>query len=117
MIRRIATVAAFALSFSAQAAKEAGPVEVEALAAPCAACHGAGGAKPILPSYPIIAGQYEDYLVHALKGYRDGKRKNAVMAGQAANLSDDQIEALADYYANQDSPLYTPRIEHGSGAQ
>lgn len=114
----LAIAACASLSTPALAAGDsAGPVDAKALAAPCAACHGEGGVKPILPSYPIIGGQYEDYLVHALNGYRDGSRKNAIMAGQVASMSDEQIEALADYFAKQDSPLYTPRIEHGSGAQ
>jgi len=118
MTTLMAAIATSLLSVQAQAAGDsAGPVDVQALAAPCAACHGEGGVKPILPSYPSIGGQYEDYLVHSLKAYRDGSRKNAIMAGQVASMSDAQIEALADYFAKQDSPLYTPRIEHGSGAQ
>lgn len=119
MNRMTALMAAMATAlFSAQAqAAGDGAIDVQALATPCAACHGEGGVKPILPSYQVIGGQYEDYLVHSLKSYRDGSRKNAIMAGQVASMSDAQIEALADYFAKQDSPLYTPRIEHGSGAQ
>lgn len=80
------------------------------LAATCAACHGEGGSKPIAPNYPILAGQYADYLAHALREYRSGKRKNPIMAGQAANLSDEEIKALSRYFEAQESPLYTPSI-------
>lgn len=78
------------------------------LAERCAACHGAGGAKPIAPDYPVIAGQYRSYLEHAMTEYKQGKRKNAVMAAQAAMLSAEEIEALARYFDRQPSPLYTP---------
>src|SRR5690606_40460542 len=38
----------------------------------CIDCHGAEGNAPIDPSYPVIAGQYADYLGHSLQTYRDG---------------------------------------------
>lgn len=75
-------------------------------AATCEACHGADGLGTN-PMYPVIAGQYEDYLVHALKAYRDGSRKNAIMAGLAAPLSDEDIKDLAAYYAAMSSALHT----------
>ncbi|MES1944615.1 cytochrome c, class I [Salinisphaera sp. PC39] len=77
----------------------------------CASCHGPNGAQPIAPNYPIIAGQHKSYLVYSLEGYRDGKRNNAIMAGQAQGLSDAQIQALADYFSRQESPLHTPSLQ------
>lgn len=76
----------------------------------CAACHGPNGAKPIMPEYPVLAGQHTNYLEHALHEYKSGKRKSPVMAGLVASLSDDDIKALASYFAGQQSLLYTPRI-------
>lgn len=75
----------------------------------CAGCHGPSGAEPI-QDYPIIAGQYKNYLVHSMKGYRDGERQNPIMSGQAKGLSDAQIEALARYFARQESPLHVPAL-------
>lgn len=89
------------------AAQAAGNKSVEEKAAPCVACHGEKGVSPTA-AFPIIAGQHASYLEKAMKDYRDGARKNAVMAGQAANLSDQDIKALAAYYARQKGPLYTP---------
>lgn len=66
----------------------------------CAACHGADG-KSANPQFPHLAGQYRDYLEHALKAYRSGQRKNAIMQGFAANLSDRDIANLALYYSQQ----------------
>jgi cytochrome c553 len=71
----------------------------------CAACHGEGGAKPIQPDYPILAGQHEDYLIATLKQYKSGKRKNEVMKGFAAALSEKDMRDLAAYFSKQPSPL------------
>lgn len=89
-------------------AEEAGALDK--LLPVCQSCHGEKGAKPILPQYPVLAGQYTDYLEHSLKDYRSGQRKNAVMKAQAANLSDADIKALAKYFSRQESPLYTPAL-------
>ena len=67
----------------------------------CQACHGLDG-QSVDPTYPVIAGQYEDYLVKALEDYRSGARVNAIMAGFAANLSDQDIADLAAWYSSQD---------------
>ena len=75
--------------------KEAGKAKAEQV---CVACHGLDGVG-ILPSYPNLAGQYVDYLSKALKDYRSGVRSNAIMAGFAATLTDEDIQNLAYYYA------------------
>ncbi|MEQ1440395.1 cytochrome c [Fontimonas sp. SYSU GA230001] len=93
------------LSFTAAA-----QVSAPEKAATCTACHGEGGAKPIAPTYPILAGQYASYLEQALKEYRSGTRKNPVMMPQAAALTDADIKALAQYFEQQPGPLYTPNI-------
>ncbi|MCU0977392.1 MAG: c-type cytochrome [Steroidobacteraceae bacterium] len=74
----------------------------------CMACHGADGVG-ILPEYPTLAGQHEDYLRQALRDYRAGKRQNAIMNGFAATLTDADIRQLAAYFARQPG-LYTPRL-------
>lgn len=77
----------------------------EATGQSCIDCHGADGTAPIDPSYPIIGGQYADYLAHALQGYRAGDRDNALMASQARTLSDQQIADLAAYFGSRQGPL------------
>jgi cytochrome c553 len=66
----------------------------------CVACHGNDGIG-IMPEYPNLAGQHADYIEHSLKAYRDGQRKNAVMGGMAAALTDKDIRELAAYYSSQ----------------
>lgn len=70
-------------------------------AAVCAACHGADG-KSIQGSYPNLAGQHAQYLAKQLTDYRDGNRVNALMSGQASNLSDQDILDISAYYAAMD---------------
>ncbi|MEM9604375.1 MAG: cytochrome c [Pseudomonadota bacterium] len=75
-------------------------VRGQELSTTCAACHGADG-NSVIPTNPKLAGQYDSYLVHALKSYRSGARDNALMSGFAANLSDQDIADLAAYFASQ----------------
>ena len=65
----------------------------------CAACHGKDGNTPIDPSYPRLSGQHEDYLVQALRAYKQDERKNPIMGAQAKPLSREDILNLAAYYA------------------
>jgi cytochrome c553 len=65
----------------------------------CAACHGKDGNTPIDPSYPRLSGQHEDYLVQAMRAYKQDERKNPIMGAQAKMLSRDDILNLAAYYA------------------
>lgn len=66
----------------------------------CAGCHGVDGNSQIT-MYPRLAGQHKDYLQYALKGYRSGSRKNAIMSGFAKGLTDKDIEDLSEYYSRQ----------------
>ncbi len=75
----------------------------------CAACHGADGAKPTAPDQPILAGQYDDYLVKALQDYKSGKRANPIMKAFAAPLSKKEIEDLAAWFSSQKSGLHFQR--------
>lgn len=67
---------------------------------PCQACHGQNGMS-VSPDFPNLAGQNADYIVHVLKHYKNGKRKNPIMQPQAANLSDKDILDLAAYFSSQ----------------
>lgn len=113
MMLRSAFVATLLLVSASAAAKgdaEAG----KAKSTVCQACHGVDGNGTGDGQYPRIAGQHADYLVHALKAYQTRTQKsapqlaraNAIMAGFADTLSDEDIENLAAYFASQPSPLH-----------
>lgn len=67
----------------------------------CVACHGADGAKSVTPDHPVLAGQHADYLLHALKEYKSGKRKNPIMAGIIAGVDEKDFPAIARFFAAQ----------------
>lgn len=71
----------------------------------CASCHGVTG-ESVMPDYPVLAGQHQDYLEHTLKAYRSGERDNPIMAAFVAALSDEDIADLAAYFAAQEG-LFT----------
>ena len=71
----------------------------------CIECHGMDGAAPTDPPYPVLAGQYADYMAHSLVAYREGQRKNAVMGAQAGHLNDQDIADLSAYFASRPAKL------------
>lgn len=74
----------------------------QAKAAVCAACHGADGIA-VIPGYPHLKGQNEQYIVTSINAYKNKERNGglaAVMQAQAAMLSDADIANLAAYYSS-----------------
>jgi len=74
--------------------------DVSRMIVPCASCHGAHGeGKDITPA---IAGQVPEYFVRTMKAYQAKHRHNDVNEGMGQfthDLTDEEIQALADYYA------------------
>ncbi len=65
----------------------------------CVGCHGALGEKSALGKSRVINEMGQEDIITALKGYQDGSYggvMKALMKGQVANLSEQQITALAD---------------------
>ena len=63
----------------------------------CHLCHGTDG-EASSAIYPRIAGQHKEYMIKQLMDFRSGKRKGT-MNEMAANLKDDEIIALDDYFS------------------
>jgi len=81
----------------------------KAAAASCSACHGDMGVSGN-PATPSIAGQDAEYVVAALRAYKDGLRKDDSMKGPAAPLDEKAMRDLAAYYAaQQPQPLNVRR--------
>jgi cytochrome c553 len=67
----------------------------------CASCHGRDGRGGQF-DHPAIAGQIKTYLVDSMLAFKEGDRRNDIysrMRYVAEALTDEEIEALADYYA------------------
>ena len=73
-------------------------------AALCAACHGVNG-KPVLPVYPVLAGQTARYTYLQLRDFQEGRRTNELMTPMVAGMTRDEMRELADYFAKQKPPL------------
>ncbi len=109
-MKQIAMIALLGLASTAAFAD--GAIAQPPKAAACFACHGENGHSKT-EMYPVLAGQYANYIAHALTEYKDGKRKNAIMNGQASGLTKEEIHDLALFFGSQQSDLYTPSV-HGA---
>jgi cytochrome c553 len=73
----------------------------------CSSCHGLRGIS-VSPTFPNLAGQQAAYLEAQLKAFRDRSRADphaqAFMWGMAAQLTDETIAHMANYFANQPAP-------------
>lgn len=87
----------FATTVSA-ADPEAGKKKAET----CLGCHGVAHYVNAYPTYhvPRLAGQHEQYLVAALKAYKEKQRSHATMHANASSLSDEDIADIAAYLAS-----------------
>ena len=72
----------------------------------CQACHGMDG-NSSNADYPKLGGQYPDYMAKALRDYKSGARKNAIMLGFAQGLTRQDIDNVAAYYAAQPAAVVT----------
>lgn len=64
----------------------------------CLACHGADGLH-LIEDAPNLAGETNIYIDTQLKAFRGGKRTHEIMTGIAADLTNEEIRAYADWYA------------------
>ncbi|MDP3171668.1 MAG: cytochrome c4, partial [Polaromonas sp.] len=88
---------------AAPAAKVAKPDLVKGaatFAAVCVACHAADGNSAIAAN-PKLAQQHPEYLIKQLQEYKSGKRKNPIMQGFAAALSDDDMRNISYWVASK----------------
>lgn len=92
------SVSVLAQAGALQAAGDAAAGEAKSTV--CAACHGTNGISNI-PINPNLAGQVPGYIAAQLKAFKSGERVNAVMAGQAVILSDEDMADLDAFYASQ----------------
>jgi len=66
----------------------------------CTRCHGFDGASDGSGAFPRLDGQSPQYLAEQLRHFASGHRQNALMQPIAKGLNDDEIDAVAQYYAS-----------------
>lgn len=81
------------------------PEAGQANAAVCAGCHGQGGGAPVQPVYPKLAGLGETYIHNQLEHIQSGDRKIPEMTGLLDNMSGQDLQDLAAYFDQQQTPI------------
>lgn len=85
-------------------------------AATCAGCHGADG-NSFVPTFPKLAGQHDSYTAKQLADFKSGARKDPIMTGMAAPLSEQDMADLGAYFANQTTVIGTANAEKAALGQ
>ena len=112
--RRSAAAAALCIGLQAGAASAADTVELSRLATRCAVCHSAATQA----TSPLLEGQPEAYFIAQMRAFRERRRTNPPMVAFASELNDQDVSALASYYAAREpapvDPLAGPaQVEAG----
>jgi cytochrome c553 len=100
----IAMAAVVSATAAAQEKKTGAPAAGEAPVSMCIGCHSIPGYQASFPQVyrvPKIGGQSPQYIEAALKAYRQGDRSHPTMVGVAKGLTDEEIAAVAAYYAQR----------------
>ncbi|WP_269531425.1 cytochrome c [Chitinimonas sp. BJYL2] len=98
----LGSIATFAMATNAPApAAKADPAKGKAVVEKvCAACHGLDG-NSAAGANPTLAGQHPEYLYAQLVAFKKGERKNAIMMGQVATMSDEDMKNVSAYFGTQ----------------
>ena len=94
-----ALAVALALLSTAAFGQTSAALQVRALAATCATCHGTEGSAVQGEAMVRLAGLPKDYIVAQMVAFREGKRPATVMHQISKGYTLEQIESLATYFA------------------
>ena len=100
-MRSILAATACGLAVASSAGLAAGDVKAGRVKSEsCLGCHGIPTYHNTYPSYhvPKLSGQHAEYLVAALKAYRDGQRQHATMNAQAADMTEQDMADIAAFW-------------------
>lgn len=102
MIRIIHGLLSGMLLVSAQAVAAGDPDAGRIKAETCLGCHAIPNYGNVYPTYhvPKLAGQNADYIVLALKAYRNGLRQHTTMHANASNLSEQDMADIAAFFSS-----------------
>ncbi len=93
----LSATALLALSGLAQA--QIDPLHVRSMAASCSACHGTDGRAQ--PGMESLAGANKDDMVKKMRDFKTGRKPATIMHQLSKGYSDEQIVAIAGYFAAQ----------------
>jgi cytochrome c553 len=98
----LTTIVALAMFTAMQAVGQVADTRSRGLAATCANCHGTGGVS--VGDLPSLAGRPREEIVRMMQEFKSGARQGTIMNQLAKGYTDEQIEALAGWFAAQRAP-------------
>lgn len=98
MLKRTFMIALVATPFLAHG-QSSDPNIGRNIAANCANCHGTNGKS--VGGMPTLAGQPKDFIARQMREFREGKRPATIMHQLSKGYSEEQIDAVAAYFAAQ----------------
>lgn len=82
----------------------------------CSACHGQFG-QAVGPSIPTLAGQPASYLVDSMKKFKSGERAGTVMNRVAKAYSDDDFNAMGEFFSQKTFVRYPQKVDSAKVAK
>jgi cytochrome c553 len=76
----------------------------------CGRCHGTKGQLPISDLVPVLHGQPADFLIASLKAYAEGTRRSGVMQVLISDLTEEDMQSYAAYYAGLVPPARPAQV-------
>ncbi|MGO1232745.1 MAG: c-type cytochrome, partial [Marinobacter sp.] len=101
-MKRLIAGVVLGVGLTAMAHGAGDPAAGEQNAAVCTSCHGQGGGKPIMASYPKLTGLGEQYLFNQLVAVKAGDRTIPQMTGLLDAMSEQDLRDLAAYFDSQE---------------
>ena len=98
-ISQILVAAGLTVLFGQAQAQTPSAAQVRSWAAACANCHGTDGQAQ--PGMESLAGVNKDDIVKKMLGFKAGRKPATIMHQLAKGYSDEQIQAIAAYFAAQ----------------
>lgn len=94
----------------------AGGPSAEMLANTCAGCHGTDGVSSG-PATPSIAGISQAYFIDAMVAYKEGTRPSTIMTRIAKGYSEEEVKAMAGFFAKQKFVAHAQTSDAGKAAE
>ncbi len=89
------------LASAPASAQNAQQLNIRALAATCANCHGTNGGAVQGSAVVSLAGVPKDYIIAQMQAFKSGARPATIMHQLSKGYSDAQVEQVAAYFAAQ----------------
>lgn len=109
-MKRLILVPAVALGLASSPVQAAGFASGELLGQNCAACHGTDG-REFSEAMPPLAGMDKQNFIRAMNEFKQGDRPAIVMDRIAKAFGEEEIKAMAEFFAMQKAEQYGQEVK------